>query len=67
MHPGMGPTNNKSERDLRPIVMWCKISGYTGNVDAVHRFDILFTCMRTWRKRELNLYRMLDRFLLPQA
>ena len=27
-------------------------------------FDILFTCMLMWHKRELNICQMLDHFLL---
>ena len=67
LYPGMEPTNNPAERELRPIVKRCKISGPIGSVDAMRRFGILFTCLLTWRKRKLNLYDMLDRVLLQQA
>ena len=40
-----------------------KISGQTGNIKGMRRMGILFTCQHTWRKRNLNIHRELDRVL----
>ena len=67
LHPNMQPTNNHSERELRPIVLRRKVSGQIGSVNGMRRFGILFTCLLTWRKRNLNIYSELDRILMPQT
>lgn len=65
LHPGMQPTNNHTEREMRPIVLRRKVSGQICSVDGMRRFGILFTCLLIWRKRKLNIYREMDRILLP--
>ena len=67
LHPGMEPTNNRTERELRRAILRRKISGQIGSVEGMRRFGIMFTCLLTWRKRKLNIYRELDRILLAQA
>ena len=65
LHPGMEPTNNRTEREVRPIVLRRKVSGQICSVNGMRRFGVLFTCLLTWRKRKLSIYRELDRILLP--
>ena len=67
LHPGMQPTNNHTERELRPIVLRRKVSGQICSVDGMRRFGILFTCLLTWRKRKLDMYGELDRIMLTKA
>ncbi len=67
LHPGMQPTNNHTERELRPIVLRRKVSGQICSVDGMRRFGILFTCLLTWRKRKLDMYGELDRIMLTRA
>ena len=67
LHPNMQPTNNHSEREMRPIVLRRKVGGQIGSVEGMRRFGILFTCLLTWRKRKLNIYHEMDRILPPAA
>ena len=39
-YPGMDLINNGAERDLRPIVIRCKISGQIGSVNAQVRHPV---------------------------
>ena len=66
-HRGMQSTNNHTERDLRRPILRRKVSGQMGSVEGMHRFGVLFTCLLTWRKRKLNIYRELDRILMAQT
>ena len=66
-HRGMQSTNNHTERDLRRPILRRKVSGQIGSVEGMHRFGVLFTCLLTWRKRKLNIYRELDRILMAQT
>ncbi len=49
-HPGVEPTNNASERALRYLVVFRKISGQTkGGSKAMKRLADFVTCVLTWR------------------
>jgi hypothetical protein len=65
--PGVDPTNNRAERDLRPFVIARKIFGGTrspqGSDDAATRWSLL----ATWRLRGLNPLAETQKLLLsPQ-
>ncbi|TAK21369.1 MAG: IS66 family transposase [Chloroflexota bacterium] len=65
--PHVPPTNNRAERDLRPLVIARKIFGGTrsaqGSADAVTRWSLL----ATWRRRHLNPFIETQQLLLsPQ-
>ena len=61
----MESINNRIERAVRHIVLRRKVRGQIGSVNGMRRLGILFTCLLTWRKRKLDIYRELDRILLP--
>ncbi len=63
----MQPTNNHTERELRPIVLRRKVSGQICSVGGMRRFGILFMCLLTWRKRKLDMYGELDRIMLTKT
>ena len=65
LHTGMESTNNRTEREVHSIVLRHKVSGQIGSVDGMRRFGVLFTCLLTWRKRKLDIYRESVRILLP--
>ena len=65
-HEGMEGTNNPAERGVRPIVVRRKISGQIGSAKGMRRMGILFTCLLTWRKKNLNVYQELERVLAPK-
>jgi len=50
-HPGMEPTNNRAERDLRPIVISKKIRQTLRTKDGREAFSDIMTCMKTWSAR----------------
>ena len=58
-HPGMEPTNNESERMLRPVVISRKIRQRLVSTEGAMTFSVLMTCMMTWKKRGLNVSEML--------
>lgn len=54
----MDPTNNESERAPRRLVLYRRSSQRVRNED-VRRIGIIFTCMMNWRKRGLDMHKML--------
>lgn len=64
VHPGVPPTNNEAERDLRPLVIARKVWGGTrsaqGSADAMRRA----TLHSTWRARGLNPFHEVQNLLL---
>ena len=46
-HPGMEPTNNLAERNLRPIVIFRKISNGIMSIVGMEIFNTLMTCIVT--------------------
>ena len=59
-HPGVQPTNNHAERELRRPILRRKVSGQTGSVEGMHRFGVLFTRLlartcqhgQIWKRRQ---------------
>ena len=47
--PTVEPTNNRTERALRPMVILRKISGGSRSEAGAHRLEVLATVFRTWR------------------
>ena len=62
-HKNMEGTTNPAERGVRPIVVRRKISGQMGSAKGMRGMGILFTCLLTWRKKNLDIYRELERVL----
>ena len=54
-YPGMEPTNNESERMLRPVVIHRKIRYRMVNEVGAAMFSTLMTCVMTWKKRGYNV------------
>ena len=54
-YPGMPPTNNMSERTLRPVVLHKKIRLMFQSVIGMQTYSILMTCMMTWDAQGHNL------------
>jgi hypothetical protein len=52
--PGVAPTNNQAERDLRPSVIARKVSGGTRSPVGSTTIARLATLVRTWRAHNLN-------------
>ena len=53
-YPGVEPTNNSSERVLRYVVVFRKISGQIkGGWEAMKRMSSFVTCVLTWRAHGL--------------
>jgi transposase len=53
-HPGMEPTNNKSERSLRELVVHRKIIGTLRNGKGTLIYETLPTLLATWKQRGLD-------------
>lgn len=66
-HLNMQPTNNPPEREIRYAVVNRKVRGQIGSAEGMRRFGVPLTCILTWRKQKLNLYRELDRILISQT
>ncbi|MDA7973443.1 MAG: IS66 family transposase [Nitrosopumilus sp.] len=62
-HPGVPPTNNESERFLRPVVIHRKIRQRMGSLDGMRVFGTIMTCLLTWRRRGLDVGEQLARVL----
>jgi transposase len=62
--PAVPATNNRAERDLRPLVIARKVWGGTrsdqGSTDAARRFSLF----ATWRAQGLNPFEQVQRLLL---
>ena len=54
-HPGMHPTNNKSERTLRKVVLHKRIRQTFRSISGMKVYGILMTCMMTWDDQGENL------------
>ena len=50
--PAVEPTNNRTERALRPMVVVRKVSGGSRSEAGAHRLSVLATVFRTWRIQE---------------
>lgn len=57
--PGVEPTNNLNERDIRKHVMKRKVSGAFRSERGLKNHCILLSVIETWRKREMNVYETL--------
>ena len=57
--PGVEPTNNLNERDIRKHVMKRKISGCFRTEQGLNDHCILLSMIETWRKNDLDVYQEL--------
>ena len=57
--PGVPPTNNMNERDIRKHVMKRKISGTFRSEEGLHNHCIVLSILQTWRKQNKNVFRSL--------
>ena len=55
-HPELEPTNNESERLIRPVVIQRLIRQHHVTEEGMAAFSRIMTCVLTWRKRGLNAY-----------
>ena len=55
-HPRLEPTNNESERLIRPVVIQRLIRQHRVTEEGMAAFSRTMTCVLTWRKRGLNAY-----------
>ena len=53
-HPGVEPTNNRSERSLRELVVQRKIIGTLRNSKGTTIYETLPTLLATWKQRGLD-------------
>ncbi len=54
-YPGMPPTNNKSERTLRRVVIHKKIRQMFRSTTGMEVYGILMSCMMTWYDQDKDL------------
>ena len=54
-HPDMEPTNNRSERSLRPVMLHKKIRLMFRTPVGMKVYGILMTCLLTWDDQGHNL------------
>ena len=64
VYPGVEPTNNAAERELRPVVLHRKMRGKLVSPSGMRMFGTLMTCLLTWRKRGLDVGEELRRIAL---
>lgn len=57
--PGVEPTNNLNENDIRKHVMKRKISGAFRSEDGIKNHCIILSVIETWRKNVQNVYHTL--------
>ena len=63
-YPGVDPTNNASERALRPIIVLRKIVGQTkGGAESMKKMAILWTNILTWRTQGKSVFEMSQKLL----
>ena len=62
-HPGVEPTNNRSERALRELVIQRKIIGTLRNGKGTLIYETLPTLLATWKQRGLDPPRALSQAL----
>lgn len=68
--PGLGPTNNEAEREIRPGVVTRKMSAGNRTTDAAHDHEIIASVSRTAERNGLLLPKLLPALLCstdPQA
>ena len=53
-HRGVAPTNNRSERTLKPVVLHKKTCMFRTSM-GMKIYGILMTCLLTWDDQEHNL------------
>ena len=57
--PGMEPTNNQAERDLRPMVLWRKKSLGTNGPGGVRFVTVVGSIVQTLKKQRQSVFRFL--------
>ena len=61
--PGVEPTNNRAEQDLRELVVLRKIKQTLRNKLGAETLEILFTVLATWQRQGKHLYEELTKML----
>jgi hypothetical protein len=61
--PGLGPTNNEAEREIRPGVILRKISAGNRTTDGAHDHEVIASVSRTAQRNGLLLPRLLPSLL----
>lgn len=64
--PGVEPTNNLNERDIRKHVMKRKVSGAFRSEQGLKNHCIILSLFETWRKKTKNVYHTLREVLRIQ-
>lgn len=59
VNPGVEPTNNRAERELREHVVQRKIIGTLRNEKGTRIYETNMTVLTTWRQQGLNTFEML--------
>ena len=54
LHPGVQPTNNRAERELREPIVHRKIRGQLKSETGMTVFSRLMTAVSTWKLQGLN-------------
>jgi len=63
LYPGVEPTNNRVERELREMVVQRKIIGTLRNERGTHAIEVLMSVLTTWKLQGLNTFSMLRQTL----
>ena len=63
MYPGVEPTNNHAERELREPIVQRKIRGQLKSEKGIKMFSTLMTAVSTWKLQKLNPFLELKKYL----
>ena len=63
-YPGMPPTNNKSERMLRRVVLHRKIRLMFRSIAGMKAYSILMTCMMTWDDQNEDMLKKIHQTIM---
>ena len=67
LHPGMEPTNNLAERNIKPTVISRKIRHSLKTEDGMEMFSILMTCYMTCKARGQSMSDLIKQLLLEST
>jgi len=63
LYPGVEPTNNHAERQLRGPIVHRKIRGQLKCEKGIELFSGLLTAVSTWKLQELNPFQEFKRYV----
>lgn len=63
LYPGVPPTNNHAERQLRELVVQRKIMGALRNEKGTTIMETIMSMLMTWKQREINPFTALQKAL----